>query len=122
MATLSSQILRELHELKELVMALTAGEQQAVNALSSAVDTLASDIRGILDALKASATLQQQRIDELANQGRMDGATIAELRGIVAANEADTVGALQPIIDRLTALDSNLHNPETPLTVVEPKS
>lgn len=102
-------------------MALTAGEQQAVNLLSSTVDTLASDIKSILDALKASATLQQQRIDELANQGRMDGATIAELRAIVAANEADTVSALQPIIDRLTAVDAGLHDPETPLTVIEPK-
>lgn len=106
----------DIATVKELVMALSANEQQAVNDLSSAVNTLSTDLAEIQASAEAAKAAMQTQIDQLTAQGQTDQATIQGLQAAADQIETDVVGALSPLTQRLTDMDANLKNPATPLT------
>jgi outer membrane murein-binding lipoprotein Lpp len=96
-----------LLEIRRLVMALTQNEQRAVNDLAETVVTLSGTTDTLATDLGAAQTAAQ----------------IAAMQAAADTIENDVVGALSPLTasmtdvnSRLTAIDSNLKNPQTPLT------
>jgi uncharacterized protein YpuA (DUF1002 family) len=105
-------ILREQRAIRRLILALTQNEQQAVNDLSAAVETLATDLSGVSDAAAAA----QAKIQAFMDQDVVDAADKAALQAIIDSMESDVVGALAPITSRLGDIDANFHDSSTPLT------
>jgi hypothetical protein len=133
----SKEVLGSLNHIKsttksteEMILSLTQNEQQAVNdlaatvvTLSSTTDTLATDL-GAAQTAAADAKAQMQTIiDDLTAGAAVSAAQIAAMQAAADTIENDVVGALSPLTasmtdvnSRLTAIDSNLKNPSTPLT------
>jgi chromosome segregation ATPase len=105
---------RLLHTIRELIVALTANEQQAVNDLSSAVETMATDLANVLSSAQAVQTTLQAQIDQLRANHSIDQAAIDGLQAQVNTMETEVVGALQPLTDRVNQIDSGLKSPATP--------
>src|SRR5207249_4604923 len=95
------RVLRDQHHLKEMILALTTVEQAAVNDLSAAVETLATDLGQAMTAAQQTAADLRTQVDALQAKGTVDAQTIAELRATVDTIDADVVGALSPITSRL---------------------
>jgi predicted nucleic acid-binding Zn-ribbon protein len=115
-----SAILHGQQEIRSLIMALTQNEQQAINQLSSAVETLASDLDSVLQAAQTTKDDLQNQIDALKSRGQVDATTIAALQNAADALEQDVVSALTPITQRVSDIDSGLKAPSTddsPLSV-----
>jgi hypothetical protein len=104
------RLLAEQRRMERLIMALTANEQAAVNDLSTAINTIATDLGGILTA-GAAATAQ---IAALIAQGSLDAAAIASLTAIQTSMETDVVGALAPLTTQVVAMHAGLTSPATP--------
>lgn len=102
----------QFDHLRRQIMALTANEQAAVNDLSAAVETLATDLSTVL----AAAQEAQAKIQAFMDQDVVDAADKAALQAIIDGMETDVVGALSPITTRLVDIDAGMKNPSTPLT------
>lgn len=107
-------LLAEQRAIRRLILALTQNEQQAVNDLSSAVETLASDLGDVLAAAQAAVVDLNAQIATLSANDTADAAQIAALQAVVTDMEADVIGALTPVTDRVNAIDTGLKSPASP--------
>lgn len=104
---------RTVDEIKELVMSLTNREQQAIDDLASALNTMSTDLQAILQSAQDAKAALQTQIDTLTAQGQTDQATIAGLQAAADQVENDVVGALAPITSRVLAIDQGLQTPSS---------
>lgn len=100
-----------LVHLKEDLMALTQKEQAAVNDLSAAVDTLATDLNQANEAARSVKADMQAQIDGLTAGQAVDAQTIAALQASVDQMETDVIGALSPLTARVSEIDQGLKTP-----------
>lgn len=107
-------ILRVVQELRRLLVTLTANEQRAVNDLSSAVETLATDLGQVETTTQQAMADLHSQIDALSQQHGVDAQTIATLQSAVDSAEQDIVGALSPITQRVSGIDQDLKSPASP--------
>jgi len=103
------RLLSEQRRMERLIMALTTNEQKAVNDLSAAISTLATD----LGSIQGNASAAAAQIAALIAQGSLDAATIASLTAIQTSMETDVVGALAPLTSQVTAMHDGLTSPPT---------
>lgn len=107
-------VLAEQRAIRRLILALTQNEQQAVNDLSSAVETLASDLGDVLSAAQAAVVDLNAQIAALSANDAADAAQIAALQAVVTDMETDVIGALTPVTERVNAIDTGLKSPASP--------
>jgi hypothetical protein len=104
-------LLVDAAEQRRLLMALTQNEQAAVNELSSALGTLASDLDAMLAAAQQVRVDMQTQIDGLQSGRAVDKATIAAMQAASDQLESDVIGALTPMTQQVQELDSGLKTP-----------
>jgi chromosome segregation ATPase len=110
--------------LEEMIVALTAAQQQAVNDLSSAIAGMARTLETVIrSAEQANADLARTREDLLAmaaEEGR-EQAERERLEAAAASMDTDLAAALRPLTDQVKALDASLQNtPKTGGSALQP--
>lgn len=92
-------------------MTLTTNEQAAVNDLSAAVETLATDLGQVQSAAVTTIADLRAQVSTLTATGAVSTSTIAALNATIDGMEADVVGALAPLTSRVNSIDSGLKTP-----------
>ena len=112
----------QIQEMRRTLMALTTAQQQAINELSSGIETLSENLGDVLDAA-------QQVRSELAAMTQEEGREQAErerLEALLAQMDSDVVNALTPLASQINQMNSSLKTPEenggSPITPTDPST
>lgn len=99
----------DVQTVKELLVALTANQQAAVNELASGINTLSTRLVSVLDGAQATR-------DALAAMAAEEGREQAErerLEALVAQMDADVVDALTPLSAQVSQMNEGLQTPSS---------
>lgn len=112
-AELARYTVDKLSTLEALIVALSKTQQQAVNDLASALNSLAISLAGILADLEQRQTDLQQTRDALAAMAAEEGREQAErerLEAIVAGMDTELSAALKPLADQVAAMSQSMQD------------
>lgn len=103
-----TQSAAEISDIRRMVMALTQQEQQAVNDLSQAIESLSATLGQVQNAAVSQISALRSQLDAAQANDQLDADTIASLRATVDQMEGDVVGALSPLTARVQDITDGL--------------